>query len=72
MNTLFSVTFVKWYGTLEVQLNTKVYSSFATIYINLLLQVIKLKLTWVGVRMLEVALHYLIYVARVLEKLGSV
>ncbi len=34
------VDFVKWYCTLEVQSNTEVYSSFATIYINLVITVI--------------------------------
>jgi len=64
--------FVKWYGTVEVQWNTEVYSSFGTIYINLVITVIKVRLAWVGVRILEEGLRYLIYVAGVVQKLGLV
>ncbi len=38
--------FVKWYDTIEVQSNTEVYSSFATIYINPVIKVI----SWLGWR----------------------
>jgi len=64
--------FAKWYDRVEVQLNTDVYSSFATIYINLVITVILIKVCLGGVRMLEVAWRYLIYVARVVQKLGLV
>jgi len=39
----------------EVQSNTEVYSSFATIYIYPVIAVTLLRLAWVGVRMLEAA-----------------
>ncbi len=66
--------FVKWY--VEVQSNTEVYSSFQTIYIkyesSYYSYLIKVGLGGVG--MLEVTLlgGYLVYVARVVQKLGSV
>ncbi len=51
----------------EVPLDIAIYSSLATIYINLVIVVIWLRLAWVWVRMLKVALCYLIYVARVVQ-----
>jgi len=49
---------------LKFNSNTEVYSSFAAIHIHLVITVIYLRLAWVWVRTLKVALHYLIYVAR--------
>ncbi len=57
----------------EVQLNTEVYSSFATIYINLVTTFILLRLIGLGgVSMPEVALRYFNYVARIVQKLELV
>ncbi len=46
MNVL-QLSFVKLYGTVEVQLNTEVYSYFGSIIINPVITGFYLKLVWV-------------------------
>jgi len=47
LENFFCQYFVKWYDTFQVQSNTEVYSSFASIYIDPVIRVIQLRLAWV-------------------------
>jgi len=60
--------FFKWYDTVEVQSNTGFCSSHVTIYINPVITVVLIKVSLGVVRIPEIALLYLIFFARVVQK----